>query len=138
MVNVTSEAFKAVSTQASKVLELVSEVAEASGEQSQGIDQITKAMAEMDKVTQGNAATAEESASAAGQLSHQSENLLNVVKDINGLIHGVDTHDAHLSTAERRAPRIAAPAPAPKPLPSKSQTDKAADKALPMDDNFDF
>ena len=42
-----------------KVTELMSEIAVASEEQSQGIDQINKAVAEMNQVTQQNAASAE-------------------------------------------------------------------------------
>src|SRR6478752_10129043 len=58
---------------------LVVEIAKASVEQSQGLDQITKAMTEMDRVTQANAATAEESASVAHELSTQSVQLCTAV-----------------------------------------------------------
>jgi len=51
-----------------QVDELASEVANASREQTQGIMQINTAVAEMDKVTQSNAANAEESAAAAEEL----------------------------------------------------------------------
>jgi methyl-accepting chemotaxis protein len=54
---------------------LVSEVATASNEQSEGIAQINMALTQMDKVTQSNAATAEESASAAEELNSQSQEL---------------------------------------------------------------
>jgi methyl-accepting chemotaxis protein len=62
---------------------LVAEIATASGEQSQGIEQVTKAMAEMDRVTQANAAGAEESASAAHELSSQSTELRSAVDQLN-------------------------------------------------------
>ncbi len=42
-----------------KVLELMGEIAAASGEQAQGIDQLNNAMAEVDRVSQSNAAAAE-------------------------------------------------------------------------------
>jgi methyl-accepting chemotaxis protein len=54
-----------------QVDELAAEVANASREQTQGITQINTAVAEMDKVTQSNAANAEESAAAAEQLNAQ-------------------------------------------------------------------
>ena len=54
---------------------LVSEVATASHEQSEGIIQINTAINQMDKVTQANAANAEETASAAAELNGQSEEL---------------------------------------------------------------
>ena len=88
LVNVTAEAFKIVGINADRVNSLVSEIAQASKEQSQGVGQITNAAVEMDKVTQANAATAEESASASGQLSFQAGNLLQVVGEVNVLAHG--------------------------------------------------
>ena len=51
LVTKTNEAFAEVAVSASKVGELVGEIAAASQEQAQGIDQINKAVAEMDKVT---------------------------------------------------------------------------------------
>jgi len=62
---------------------LVVEIAKASVEQTQGLDQITKAMTEMDRVTQANAATAEESASVAHELSTQSVQLGSAVSQLN-------------------------------------------------------
>lgn len=53
--------------------DLVSEVSTASREQTSGIAQINSAVSQMDKVTQGNAANAEESAAAARDLSGQAE-----------------------------------------------------------------
>ena len=58
-----------------KTTDLVSEIAAASAEQAQGIDQVNTAVAQMDKVTQQNAANAEESASAAEELSSQAGSL---------------------------------------------------------------
>ena len=60
LVERTNGAFSEVSKSAAKVAGLVSEIAAASSEQAQGIDQINKAVAEMDKVTQQTAANAEE------------------------------------------------------------------------------
>jgi hypothetical protein len=61
---------------------LVAEVARASREQSLGISQLGTAVVEMDKVTQSNAATAEESASAATELHHQADALQNAVREL--------------------------------------------------------
>ena len=73
---------------AKKVTELVGEIAAASREQSQGIDQINKAVAEMDKVTQQTAASAEESASASEEMNAQAENMKSVVDNMIMLIDG--------------------------------------------------
>ncbi|HEY4300141.1 MAG TPA: methyl-accepting chemotaxis protein [Candidatus Didemnitutus sp.] len=82
--------------QVRKMDTLVGEIATASGEQSQGIQQITKAMSEMDKVTQSNAAGAEESASAAHELSGQSTELREAVEELNSFTGFRATMDAEL------------------------------------------
>jgi methyl-accepting chemotaxis protein len=68
--------------------ELAAQVASASREQSQGIAQINTAISQMDKVTQGNAASAEESAAAAEQLSAQAELIRQSVKELMELVGG--------------------------------------------------
>jgi methyl-accepting chemotaxis protein len=56
-----------------KTAELVQEVAAASREQKAGVEQVNKAMARVDAITQRNAASAEELASTAEELASQSE-----------------------------------------------------------------
>jgi methyl-accepting chemotaxis protein len=63
LANGTSEAFRAVATSSTKVVSLMEEVAAASREQAQGIEQINSAIAGMSKTTQQNAASSEELAS---------------------------------------------------------------------------
>jgi len=88
LVNKTNEAFRQVSEDASKVGELVGQIAAASNEQAQGIEQVNKAVAEMDKVTQQNAANAEESASASEELNARAEQMKGVVDELVALIKG--------------------------------------------------
>jgi len=71
-----------------KVNDLIGEIAAASQEQSQGIDQVNTAMAQMDKVTQQNAANAEESASASEELTAQAEQMNGVVGELVALVGG--------------------------------------------------
>jgi methyl-accepting chemotaxis protein len=52
------------------------------------VDQISKAVAEMDKVVQQNAANAEESASASEELSAQAEQVKGVVGELVALVGG--------------------------------------------------
>lgn len=63
LVGVTNEAFKDIMGSSAKVVRLIGEIAGASQEQSHGIDQINRAVAEMNSLTQQNAAGAEELAS---------------------------------------------------------------------------
>jgi len=84
----TSDAFVEMSASASKVGGLVGEIAAASQEQSQGIDQINRAVAEMDKVTQSTAASAEESASASEEMNAQAEQMKQVAYMLVNIIGG--------------------------------------------------
>ncbi|HEY8994373.1 MAG TPA: methyl-accepting chemotaxis protein [Lacunisphaera sp.] len=67
---------------------LVSEIATACHEQNEGIVQINSAVSQMDKVTQGNAASAEESAAAAEELNAQAVTLKGCVSQLLQLVNG--------------------------------------------------
>jgi methyl-accepting chemotaxis protein len=90
-VNVSADVAKSLEQIASsvdRVTQLVSEIAAASEEQAQGIDQVNGAVAQMDRVTQSNAANAEESASASEELSAQSRELSEMVAILIRTIRG--------------------------------------------------
>jgi methyl-accepting chemotaxis protein len=74
-----SKSFGSIVQSVKKVNDLIAEIAAASQEQSQGIDQVNTAVAQMDKVTQQNAANSEESASAAEEMSSQAEELQSMI-----------------------------------------------------------
>ncbi len=88
LVAATDEAFGEVQGSVTKVSELVAEIAAASAEQSQGLEQINQAASQMDKVTQQVAANAEESAAAAEELLAQAETMLRQVADLEVLVAG--------------------------------------------------
>jgi methyl-accepting chemotaxis protein len=60
----------------------IEEIAAVSGEQAQGIEQVNKAVAGMDKMVQLNAASAGENASASEELSAQSEQMRTYVNEL--------------------------------------------------------
>ena len=62
-----------------RVSDIITEITAASSEQSVGIDEINRAIGQMDAVTQQNAALVEESAAAAESMQHQAHNLAQVV-----------------------------------------------------------
>lgn len=70
------ESMKRIIGSIKQVSELMSEIALSTGEQSRGIEQINQAVAQMDSVTQQNAALVEEASAAAHSLKEQSQ-LLN-------------------------------------------------------------
>ncbi|MDY6791217.1 MAG: methyl-accepting chemotaxis protein [Thermodesulfobacteriota bacterium] len=88
LVNTTSDAFAEVAASSAKVAELIGEIAAASNEQAQGIDQVNVAVTEMDKVTQSNAAGAEESASASEQMNAQAEEMKRMVNELVAMVGG--------------------------------------------------
>lgn len=81
--------------------ELVAQIAVASMEQSQGIQQVNQALTEMDKVTQTTAANAEESAGAAEELHAQAEVLKETVVHLLVLVGG--SHNELVKTPMIRA-----------------------------------
>ncbi len=58
------------------------EIAAASKEQSQGIEQLNGAVTQMEKITQNNAANAEEAASASRELADQAQGLDGMVGEL--------------------------------------------------------
>lgn len=94
--------------------ELISEVACASREQNQGISQVNSAVTQMDKVTQSNAANAEQSASAAEELNAQAEAMKASVAELLQLMGGRHYSDRsepslHPENHGRPAPEALAP-----------------------------
>jgi methyl-accepting chemotaxis protein len=62
-----------------RVSDIISEITAASAEQSSGIDEVYKAVGQMDQVTQQNAALVEEAAAAAEAMQNQASSLAQVV-----------------------------------------------------------
>jgi len=83
-----TDALNDIVVKARQVDELAAEVASASREQTQGIAQINAAVGQMDKVTQSNAANAEESAAAAQELNAQAAVMKQVVEELKQLVGG--------------------------------------------------
>jgi len=77
-----------IATKSRQVDELVAEITTASNEQTQGIEQVNKAVSQMDKVVQASAARAEEGASVAQELIAQSTALQQSVVDLSLLVGG--------------------------------------------------
>ncbi len=69
-----------------KVTELVEGITVASEEQARGVDEINKAMTQMDAVTNKNATGAEETAAASTELSSQADKMRETVLDLTRLV----------------------------------------------------
>ena len=142
LVNSTNAEFTRVAESTSKVGELVGEIAAASNEQAQGIAQVNTAVTEMDKVTQQNAANAEESASASEELNAQTEEMRSMVDELMAMIGGGRDTDFSMIESRKKSINKTIAAPAKKAGSTKLTTNSSNEihpnKIIPLDDNDDF
>jgi methyl-accepting chemotaxis protein len=75
LVNQTGSSLSDIVEAIKKVADIVTNIAAASAEQSIGIDQVNKALTQMDEVTQQNSALVEENAATAKTLEQQSQEM---------------------------------------------------------------
>jgi len=147
-------AMHTITEESAQVKTLVDEVNLGSQEQARGIEQIGKAIAQMEQVTQKTAANAEESASAAEELTAQSETLKDIVGRLTLMVGGDSasterTASPRLRQPETRREPAAGPAtmrPVAVHEPSNGHNGHAATNvlaglqagksALPLDDDF--
>jgi len=78
---------------AKKATELIGEISLASQEQARGVEQVNKAVAEMDKVIQQNAASAEQSAAASESMNSQAVHLHGLVETLVAIAGTARNHD---------------------------------------------
>ena len=120
---------------AGKVADLVSEIAAASKEQAQGIEQVNTAVSEMDKVIQQNAANAEESASASEQMNAQAETMKAMVNELGALVGGTAKP---VASAARTGSRRSAAARRQKPesggKPPQKSSGRRHDEVIPLEE----
>ncbi len=79
LVNKSGDTLSTIVESVRRLTDIVSEIATASREQATGIDQVSLAVAQMDQVTQSNAAQTEELAGTAESMSAQAQHLENLV-----------------------------------------------------------
>jgi len=82
----TQEAFKDNMTFSGKISHLVEEIAVASKEQAEGIQNIALAITDIDKITQASAVYADQSSAAAEKMNRQVENLSHHVQSLTDVV----------------------------------------------------
>ncbi len=111
-----------------KVAQVVSEIAAASAEQATGIEQVNKALTQMDEVTQQNSALVEENAATAKTLEQQAKTMDDEVS-----LFQVEQDEAGETSASAKHSAARPEAPAPKPANIKAVTPRSAEtKAGPL------
>ncbi|HEY1108706.1 MAG TPA: methyl-accepting chemotaxis protein, partial [Opitutaceae bacterium] len=81
-----ADSLGAIAGSVREVDKLIVGIAEASAEQSRGIEQLTQGVNQMDRTTQDSAASAEETASAAEELAAQAESMRGSVEALLALV----------------------------------------------------
>ncbi len=81
-----ADVIRSITDSAAKVKLLVDQVSVGSGEQASGIAGISKSVERIEQVTQSTAASAEQSASASGEMAAQADGLNEIVKQLQTLL----------------------------------------------------
>jgi methyl-accepting chemotaxis protein len=139
----TRNEFTKVMESAIKVAQLIGEIAAASDEQALGIGQIGKAVEEMNRVTQQNAANAEESASSSEEMNVQANMMRSQLVALDSLVgsrnHGGNgsNHPPIDEPEGRKATQESPNRWRPKSLREYSATQKVVrpEQLIPMDDD---
>ncbi|HZW22359.1 methyl-accepting chemotaxis protein [Noviherbaspirillum sp.] len=108
-----------VVTSVKRVADLIGEITLASQEQNNGIDHVNKAIAQMDQVTQQNAALVEEAAASADAMHKQAEELASAVQ-----VFKIDLAQAAPAPSARKEPAL--------PASSKAMVPARAAHATPV------
>jgi len=137
-----------ITSYAQKVKTLVDEVNLGSQEQARGIEQVSKAVAQMEQVTQKTAASAEESASASQELAAQAGTTRAIVNRLEELVAGAAGRSSRIEPAPHRPMASAAlrsdgkrdlsalKGAVNREHHSLLQPAKAAHEAIPLTDDF--
>ena len=125
------------------------EIAAASQEQAQGIEQVNTAVAEMDKVTQQNAANAEESACASEEMNAQAETMKGMVDELSERLSAAPAKAQRSGLPQRPVMRRKAPSRTrrfpprstssrPRPAQPRNRPNRLPEAVIPLDDDQRF
>ena len=128
----TNEAFSGILGHIKKTADLISEISVSAKEQSEGMSQISSAMAQVDQVTQHNASTSEEAAAAAEELNAQANAMLDTVGEVGRMV-GVDI--ASMGHSVQSSTRSARPKQVAHRTVEKKPTSQKANDIFPLDDD---
>ncbi|MEQ5869595.1 methyl-accepting chemotaxis protein [Sagittula sp. NFXS13] len=134
LVQKTSETLTAIVANVTEVSEMVSGIATLSKEQAGGVEEINLGIAELDKVTQQNAAMVGETSTASQQLTVEATRLADVLTQFTGgaQIVRLDPSQVHgvpelFGDFEKTVPATAPPKPAAKPSAPAAKNDDGWD-----------
>ncbi|MGC9459265.1 aerotaxis transducer Aer2 [Vibrio genomosp. F10] len=128
LVDESGETLKEIVDAVAKVTELIAQIAASSIEQSTGIDEINRAVATMDEMTQQNASLVEETSAASQSLKDEGKVLLNLMNFF--------TTDSNVETLESKKPAVNTP-PSSQSNVSELRSNKAVNSNFSMNEDSD-
>ncbi len=131
-------AMSAITASSTRVRSLIEQVSTASRQQAQGIDQVTQAIAQMEKVTQTTAATAEESAAASHELTSQAGQSMVVVQRLEEMVQGSHGGQGSVAPATDPGAAVRPGMKGPRLVRRPAQPGRSAEQQLPLDDTGTF
>ncbi|MDO9184173.1 MAG: methyl-accepting chemotaxis protein [Bacteriovorax sp.] len=117
---------------------MVAEISTASQEQAQGVHEITKAIAQLDQVTQQNTANSAESANSAVMLSSQAEVLNSLVQGLGQIIDGGNLKVALVQVKKKAGLKKDHMPHKSKTITQKDSVNDSAKSALPSNEDKRF
>ena len=129
-----ADSLSQITEQTKQVSELIDEISTASQEQAQGILSINNAMSQMEKVTQSNAANAEETAAAAGELNDQAAALNEMAVTLYKLVYGTIEKNSDKMDIIPRSKPAGQPVKKSEPVFTKTHIVNPED-IIPLDDD---
>ncbi|MFP4348110.1 MAG: methyl-accepting chemotaxis protein [Thermodesulfobacteriota bacterium] len=129
----TQDAFRENRESTQKIQELVQEIAAASNDQAQGIENVNQVLTEVDKITQQNAAYAEETASASSEMNSQADRMKEIVEELVELVGGKSHRDGRKQASEEPEEEELEFKPLPKVTERRKQI--TPEQVIPLDDD---
>lgn len=134
LVDESGQTLEEIVVASKKVSDIIAEIAAAGQEQASGIDQINKAITQLESVTQQNAALVEEAAAASESMANQSVGLQRLVGQFQ-IDESLIQHAPQMSAPPAHAPaaprRSVAATATPPPVPTRS-------RATPQDEGDEW
>ncbi len=144
LVSKTRDAVIKAEESSNKVTGLISEISEASREQTRNIEQINTAVTEIDNATQNSAANAEESAAASSEMNAQTTKMRTRINELRIIVYGradaisdVHTEDNIVRPATP-SDRSLESATRSLPAPVSNAKKMTPKNVIPMDDDDSF
>ncbi len=143
MVEQVAASISAFTASVLRVQAIADEVSTASRQQAQGIEQVSQAITQLEKVTQASAATAAESAAASEELSQQARSSKALVEHLDAMVghaarrvRSASGRDGHATAVQPPAPQSVGNSPRPRLVAARAASAPVAGQDGPATGTF--